>query len=143
MIGLKNYVIDTKILKRYHEKRKYDRVPQKKTIAEILSPSGDIVVEGIVVDLNEEYFKLKVEHDILSQVEGQNLNGRLYYYKEKGSRKKKKTAWIQCKFYKKYSSLEDGNKIYYYIFHFVPKGEFYKYVIDQYFIKKSILHYMA
>ena len=133
-----NDIIRTKVLRAYYEKRRLDRVKQKYAQIFIYSPRAKHKeeVDAILVDINEECFKMKTNKELDHKTYFFQMRKRL---KRKGKVKRKS---ISCTgdIFKAFELHGDLYK-YAYIVKLKPMTEFNGYMLDQYFLKKSIMRF--
>ena len=136
---LKN-IIRVKILKSYIEKRGFDRIKQKDAkiyLYSFTSNNREELGQGVLIDIDELYFKIKTN----KQLNGEPFLCHLYkYFKIKG-RKKRKFALCRGDIYNKID-LHEKDFRYAYIVKYKPLSEFNRYMIDQYFLNKSIMRFI-
>ena len=133
-----NNIIRSKVLRSYYEKRRLDRVKQKYAHVSIYSPIAKHKedVDAILVDINEEYFQMKADKELDHKTYFFQLRKRL---RRRGRVKRKS---ISCKgdIVKVFEVHEDRYK-YACIVKLKPLTEFNGYMLDQYFLKKSIMRF--
>jgi hypothetical protein len=133
-----NNIIRSKVLRSYYEKRRLDRVKQKYAHVSIYSPIAKHKedVDAILVDINEEYFQMKTDKELDHKTYFFQLRKRL---RRRGRVKRKS---ISCKgdIVKVFEVHEDRYK-YACIVKLKPLTEFNGYMLDQYFLKKSIMRF--
>ena len=133
-----NDIIRTKVLGAYYEKRRLDRIKQKYAQITIYSPRAKHKeeVDAILVDINEECFKIKTNKELDHKTYFFRLRKRV---KRKG-KVKRKTISCRGDIFKVFELNGDLYK-YAYIVKSKPMTEFNGYMLDQYFLKKSMMRF--
>lgn len=133
-----NNIIRTKVLKTYYEKRRLDRIKQKYALISIYSPRAKHKeeVDAILVDINEECFKMKTNKELDHKTYFFRLQKRV---KRKGKVKRKSISCMGDIF--QVFELHGDLSKYAYIVKSKPMTEFNSYMLDQYFLKKSIMRF--
>ncbi len=134
---LKHDFYYARILRRYREKRDFDRVAQEQ--AHVLwrsSPGdGEPDMRGRLVDINEEAFLLRSEQKL-----AQPPPGLFVLETEIGQRRgvtRRKQARCHATLFRE-SELPDGAG-FEYVFHYSPVSPLHYYLVHQYFLKESIV----
>ena len=143
-----NNIIRIKVLKAYNEKRGLDRIKQKNAQISIHSfPAANHEAQGppwreqaktVLVDINEEYFKMQTN---------KKLDKKTYLcrLRKKIKREKKvkcKIALCKGDIFKIIELNGDPYK-YAYLIRYKPLTQFNQYMVDQYFLNKSMMEFFT
>ena len=144
-IGIYRYVIYGKLLNKFEEKRRWERVRQTSTFLEICNDQYvQESVKFLVYDINEEYFKIIIDFDdqIYPQLKSAE-HGKLVVIINGLGRKKKKTALVRIKLSNEYILTIKGQSKKALIFKYEPQSEFYRYIVEMYILKKALINYWS
>ncbi|MEA2061649.1 MAG: sugar transferase [Thermodesulfobacteriota bacterium] len=143
-------VLKMKLLKQYNEKRGFDRIRLKKGFfylyenrTDCLSClysdlyETDCIAKGRIFDINEEYIRLDTndhfnDSELLLKI---SVKG-----KTRGSKPLSKSCVCRGVVYKTYETGK--NFKYTYIIKYKPVTELNQYMVDQYFLSKSLIQYV-
>jgi hypothetical protein len=135
-----NTLFKSKLMRMYNEKRMLDRVqPQQSEIAlyACSDSNHNVICSGPILDINERYLKFQTRQALGSK----QFCCRLTRKFSRPWYKKKKTTYCQGKLYKVLSPVDKGGP-YTYLIEIEPQSEFYAYMLDQYFLGKSMMRYI-
>ena len=138
------YVIRIKVLKEFNEeKRVLDRVKIDDSTVSVLALSGKEVCEGVLKDMNETHFKFvsNKKLDLENQPENNQYLFKLKRQIKRMGKRKVKTGKCLGEVFKSWEVNENGYKKYIYVIKYNPVNQFNQYIIDQYFLDKSVMHY--
>ncbi|MDQ7032935.1 MAG: sugar transferase [Desulfonauticus sp.] len=139
--GFWNYIVKAKILCKFQEKRRYDRVKQDTAFLEVIDKNKNFVHRFLVDDINEEYFRVEINRNLNSNQLKSLKKGRLLcIVKKKNGNCRKKKAEVDIELTKEYVISENEKKKYYMVFKYLPRSEFNRYIIDTYFLKKALFN---
>jgi lipopolysaccharide/colanic/teichoic acid biosynthesis glycosyltransferase len=135
--GKRYYIL--KFKKKIINKRKFDRIKLKDaTVSFSLKDNlGEKLFVGHLIHIDELYFKMdidKPDRDTDKAIEGKSYLMKISIHSRKG---KIKTAKVWCEVFRScQESVQDSKCMY--VFRYKPFSEYNRYIIDQYFLKKSI-----
>lgn len=150
-IVIKNF-IKIKLIKQYNEKRGLDRIRLKNSLFCLYQNKNnslshsyysdlykeDSIAQGNVYDINEEF--LRVDTNALFNNNNEIIFTLCIKGKDRLKRPLSKTAWCKGTVYKRYQGV--GNHKYTYIIEYQPITELNMYMIDQYFLSKSLIKHV-
>jgi len=139
--GFWKHVVNERILRKYKDRRVYDRIKQGKSYVRIYHPTGAILSVLPIEDINEEYFRVKTNGSLDMNVLKDQLNAEIVRVIRKRRRYRRKVAGVKIVLEKYYSGGSNGSTVTHYIFGYIPNGQYNRYIIDQYFLLKSVLNY--
>ncbi len=155
------YVIRIKVLRRFEEERRVlERRRVKGGVVEAYTLDDHEICEGVLGDMNEEYFRFETLERLVREGNGNQLyfdlqsgrevgekEERRYLFKlrkrvKRMGRRKVKTGKCLGEVFRVWESQgKDGKTRYHYVIKYQPLNPFYQYCIDQYFLDKSVMHY--
>jgi len=143
-----NNIIRIKVLKAYNEKRGLDRIKQKNaeiSIRPFPTANHDVKgqpcreeVKGVLVDINEEYFKMQTDKRLDKTT---TYLYRLQKRIKKKGKVKRKVALCKGDIFKVVELNGDPYK-YSYVIKYEPISQFNHYMVDQYFLNKSLMNFL-
>lgn len=127
-------VFRSKVMRAYREKRFFDRVRVNKAFLSLDSMFSGQAWTGKLVNINETHFRVVSG----SPVPIDSFQGTLRTDIRRGGKLRRKIAKCEVQ---KYLQLQSGNeeKKFIYVFAYTPVSDFNRYIIDQYYLKKSIV----
>jgi len=129
-------IIQQKLLRRYNEKRKLERVTVNKAQAYLLTPENSAQEQylGQIIDLNSEALLLRSNQDLPHDFRGQ-LKLQVVVYKILRNGLKSKKALCNCTLYRKKQKGEHETD---YVLMYEPISPLNAYLIHQYFLHESV-----
>lgn len=125
-------LIKIRLLKGYTERRLYERVKLRNAYACVVD--ADKTLEKIrIVDINEYYLKVLSDRQLPEQLDPLSLRITC----ERGVKLKRKRAYCSARLFKKLP-IYGNPDLTFYIFEYQATSEMSQYVVDQYFLRKSI-----
>jgi hypothetical protein len=124
-------------LKSHNEHRVLDRIKQRNARASIYhNPIGDKVEvgNGILVDMNEEYLKMKTN----TKLDKEKYLLRLRKNMKRGNNVRYKSALCRGYIFKRFE-LNGGSEKYAYVIKYDPLSDLSQYMLDQYFLERSMI----
>lgn len=132
------FLIKSKLLNSYAERRRLERVKSEdsRLCLQVFSNGNEACLGDFhLVDINEEYFHMYADTELYdSAIRLYRLETRT----RKLGKKKCKHAVCMGEVYKQYA-LDDSKYKYAYVVKFRPVSPLNQYIIDQYFLHKSII----
>lgn len=131
-------VIRSKILGQFKDKRMFDRIRVKDSKTYLFENNKDLgikdpVVIGHLIDINEKHLKLVTN----KKLEQDTFEARIYTPIKRGKRYRHKVAQCRVTVFK--HSYNENKTRHVYILSYEPLTDFQQYMIDQYFLKKSLM----
>lgn len=129
-------IILEKILRRYQEKRKQERIRTEHTATAYLinDDTNDEHCLGHIIDINHEAFLLHTT-EILPEDFFGTVKLKISVYRILRNGKKTKKAVCECRLYRTIKTDDDSRK---YVLMYQPLSPFNSYIIDQYFLYDSV-----
>lgn len=124
-------------LKSHNEHRVLDRIKQRNARASIYhNPIGEKldVGNGILVDMNEEYLKMKTN----TKLDKEKYLLRLRKNVKRGDKARYKSALCKGYIFRRFELKGESQK-YGYVIKYDPLNELSRYMLDQYFLEKSMV----
>ena len=133
---IRRRLIQQLLLRRYREKRRFDRFRTAGASCSILTPGTTEACVQIdeIVDINVEAFLLRHRDDLQALLPG-SFRMEVKVKKMRQGIWKKKTAIVEGEIYRQ-TQLADGS--YEYVVKYTPKSPFNKYLVHQYFLHESV-----
>jgi len=132
-----NRIFKIKLFKSYNGERALERVKQRNARLSIYYPLMEDKLEvatGILVDMNEEYLKMKTN----TELDGETYLLRLQKNIRRGKKVKFKSALCKGYVSKKFQ-LNGGLQTYGCVLKYEPLSKLNQYMLDQYFLEKSMV----
>lgn len=132
-----NRIFKIKLFKSYNGERALERVKQRNARLSIYYPLMEDKLEvatGILVDMNEEYLKMKTN----TELDGETYLLRLQKNIRRGKKLKYKSALCKGYVSKKFQ-LNGGLQTYGCVLKYEPLSKLNQYMLDQYFLEKSMV----
>jgi lipopolysaccharide/colanic/teichoic acid biosynthesis glycosyltransferase len=130
-------IVKIEILRLYTEKRSLDRIRQKEVRVSILAPCKKKEEgNGVLADINEEYFKMLTKKRLESGEHLYLLQKNIYMKRKT----KRKVVVFKGDIFKVFES-DKGN--YVYIIRYEPLTPLNRYLVDQYFLNKSMVKFFC
>lgn len=136
-----NYLLRSKLMQVYKEKRLLERIPVSHTRIYIYRNLSDSPVQfflsGLIIDINDQYlrFESRIQldtHHFFCRIE------RRFYTLQKT---KRKTVHCYGCLYRERTSL-NRKDVYQYVVQITPRSPFYAYMLDQYILNKSMIRHI-
>jgi hypothetical protein len=133
----RNRKIKIGALKSHNEHRMLDRIKQRNASASIYHNPIGYKIElgnGILVDMNEEYLKIKTN----TKLEEKKYLLRLRKNMKRGNKERYKSSLCKGYIFRRFELKGESQK-YGYVIKYDPLSELSQYMLDQYFLEKSMM----